>query len=88
MPQVLSVYAWQRETNDSFKKVISQIIAEAMLNISSILNNFKSIIKKVYQKEWMQNIKKKKDQNNYFIAEISHKEEQRLRVKVKKKIDF
>ena len=66
LPQVLSVYAWQRETNDSFKKVISQIIAEAMLNISSILNNFKSFIKKVYKKEWTQNIKKKKDQNNYF----------------------
>ena len=68
--------------------MISQIIAEAMLNISSILNNFKSIIKKVYQKEWMQNIKKKKDQNNYFIAEISKKGQQLFRLKVKKKIDF
>ena len=35
-----------------------------------------------------QNINKKKDQNNYFRAEISQKEKQLLRLKVKKKIDF
>ena len=68
--------------------MISQYIPEVLLNISSILNNFKYFIKKVYQKEWTQNIKKKKDQNNYFRAEISQKEEQLLRLKVKKKIDF
>ena len=53
--------------------MISQIIAEVPLNITSILNNFKSFIEKVYQKEWTQNIKKKKDQNNYFTVEISQK---------------
>ena len=68
--------------------MISQIIAEVPLNITSILNNFKSFIEKVYQKEWTQNIKKKKDQNNYFTAEISQKEQQLLKLKVKKKIDF
>ena len=68
--------------------MISQIIAEVMLNITSILKNFNSFIKKVYQKEWTQNIKKKKDQNNYFRAEISQKEEQLLTLKVKEKIDF
>ena len=68
--------------------MISQIIAEVPLNIVSILNNFKSFIKKVYQKEWTQNVKKKKDQNNYFRAEISQKEEQLLTLKVKEKIDF
>ena len=68
--------------------MISQNIAERPLNITSILNNFKSFIKQVYQKEWRQNINKKKDQNNYFRAEISQKEEQLLRLKVKKKIDF
>ena len=68
--------------------MISQYIAEVPLNISSILNNFKYFIKKVYQKEWTQNIKKKKDQNNYFRAEISQKEEQLLTLKVKEKIDF
>ena len=51
----------------------SQNIAESPLNITSILNNFKSFIKQVYQKEWTQNINKKKDQNNYFRAEISQK---------------
>ena len=68
--------------------MISQIIAEVPLNITSILNNFKSFIGKLYQKEWTQNIKKKKDQNNYFTAEISQKEQQLLKLKVKKKIDF
>ena len=53
--------------------MISQITAEVPLNISSILNNFKSFIKKVYEKEWTQNIKKWKDQNNYFRAEIKAK---------------
>ena len=44
-------------------------------NITSILNNFKSFIKQVYQEEWAESIDKKKDQNNYFRAEISQKEE-------------
>ena len=68
--------------------MVSQNIAERPLNITSILNNFKSFIKQVYQKQRTQNINKKKDQNNYFRAEISQKEEQLLRLKVKKKIDF
>ena len=68
--------------------MVPQNIAERPLNITSILNNFKSFIKQVYQKYQTQNINKKKDQNNYFRAEISQKEEQLLRLKVKKKIDF
>ena len=68
--------------------MISQNKAERPLNITSILNNFKSFIKQVYQKEWRQNINKKKDQNNYFRAEISQKEEQLVTLKVKEKIDF
>ena len=67
--------------------MISQNKAERPLNITSILNNFKSFIKQVYQKHRTQNINKKKDQNNYFRAEISQKEEQLLRFKVKKKIN-
>ena len=68
--------------------MVPQNIAERPLNITSILNNFKSFIKQVYQEHLTQNINKKKDQNNYFRAEISQKEEQLLRFKVKKKIDF
>ena len=68
--------------------MVSQNIAERPLNITSILNNFKSFIKQVYQKQQTQNINKKKDQNNYFRAEISQKEEQLFRLKVKKTIDF
>ena len=52
-----------------------QNIAERPLNISSILNNFKSFIKQVHQKHGTQTITKKKDQNNYFRAEIRQKEE-------------
>ena len=39
--------------------MISQIIAEVLLNISRVLNKFKSFPKQVYQKEWTQNIFKK-----------------------------
>ena len=58
------------------------------LNITSILKNFKSFIKQLFQKEGTQNSKKQKDLNNYYRAEISKKEQQILRLKVKKKIDF
>ena len=68
--------------------MVPQNIAESPLNISSILSNFKTFIKQVYQEHRTQNINKKKDQNNYFRTEISQKEKQLLRLKVKKKIDF
>ena len=68
--------------------MVPQNIAESPLNITSILNNFKSFIKQVYQKHRTQNITKKKDQKNYLGAEISHKKEQLLRIKVKKKFDL
>ena len=64
--------------------MVAQNIAERPLNITSILNNFKSFIKQVYQKQWTQNINKKMDQNNYFRAEISQKEDQLFTLKVKK----
>ena len=63
--------------------MVHQDIVERRLNKTSILTNFKSFIKQVYQKHRTQNINKKKDQNNYFRAEISHKEEQLLALKVK-----
>ena len=71
-----------------YEKTISQNKAERPLNITSILNNFKSFIKQVYQKEWRQNINKKKEQNNYFRAGISQNVEKVLTLKQKKQIDF
>ena len=68
--------------------MISQNIAERPLNITSILNNFKSFIKQVYQKYWVQSIKKKWDQNNYFRAEISRKEQKLLTLRERKQNDF
>ena len=68
--------------------MVPENIAESPLNKTIILTNFKSFIKQVYQKHRTQNINKKKDQNNYFRAEISQKEEQLLTLKVKEKIDF
>ena len=56
--------------------MVPQNIAESPLNITSILNNFKSFIKQIYQEHRMQNVNKKKDQNNYFRAETSQKEKQ------------
>ena len=68
--------------------MISQNIVERRLNITSIRNSFKSFIKKVYQKEWRQNIKKKKEQNNCFRTGISQKVEKVLTLKEKKRIDL
>ena len=63
---------------------MSQNKAIKPLDITSILDNFKSFIKQVYQKEWRQNINKKKEQNNYFRAGISQKVENVLTLKEKK----
>ena len=68
--------------------MISQNKAERPLNITSILNNYKSFIKQVYQKEWRQNINKKKEQNNYLRAGISQNVEKVLTLKENKQIDF
>ena len=68
--------------------MVPQIMVEKPVNVSSILINFKSFIKEVYQKHRTQDLNKKKDQNNCFRAEITQREEQLLRLKVKKKIDF
>ena len=62
--------------------------AERPLNITSILNNFKSFIKQVYEKVWRQNINKKKEQNNYFRTGISKKVEKVLTLKGKTQIYF
>ena len=51
--------------------MISQNIAERPRNITSILNNFKLLIKQLYQVKWAHNIKDKQDQNNYFRAGIN-----------------
>ena len=68
--------------------MISQKNAERPLNITSILNNFKSFIKQVYQKEWKQNINKRKEQNNCFRTEISQKVEKVLTLKEEKRVDL
>ena len=65
---------------------MSQNEAERPVNITSNLDNFKSFIKKVYQKEWRQNINKKKEQYNQFRAAINQKVEKTL--KEKKQTDF
>ena len=68
--------------------MVPQNIAERPFKISSILNNFKSFIKQVYQKHRTQNINKKNHQKNYFRPEISQKEEYLLALKIKEQIDF
>ena len=64
----------------------SQTKAERPLNITSILNNYKSFIKQVYQQEWKENINKKKEQNNYFRARIRQNAEKVLPLKEKNQI--
>ena len=65
-----------------------QNIAERPHNITSIVKNPKSLTKPVYQKKCAQNIKKKQDQNNYFRAEKSQKQEKVLRLKEKRRLTF
>ena len=67
---------------------MSQNKPERPPNITSNLDNFKSFIKQVYQKEWRQNINKKKEQNNYFRAGISQKVENVLTLKEKRYNNF
>ena len=55
------------------KRGISQIIGERAINITSILNNFKSLFKQVYQKGCTHKFNKKGDQNNGFRPEISQR---------------
>ena len=62
--------------------------AERPLNKTSILNNFKSFIKQVYQKEWRQNINKRKEKNKYFRAGINQNVEKVPTLKENKQIDF
>ena len=59
-------------------------IGEIPLNKTSVPNSFKSFSKQVDQKESTQNINKKKDQNNYFRAELSQKQEEILTLNEKK----
>ena len=66
--------------------MISQNKAERPLNITSILNNYKSFVKQVYQKEWRENINKKKEQNNYFRARIRQNVEKVLTLTEKNQI--
>ena len=68
--------------------MISQNIAETLLNITSMLDRLKSFIKKVSQKEWRRNINKKEEQNNCFRTGISQKVEKVLTLKEKKRIDL
>ena len=55
--------------------MVPQNLAEGPLNKTSLLNNFKSFIKQVYQKHRTQNINKNNNQSNYFRPEISQKED-------------
>ena len=68
--------------------MVAQNKVERPLVITSILNNFKAFIKQVYQKEWRQNINKKKEQNNYSRAGIYQKVQKILTLKENKQIDF
>ena len=68
--------------------MISQNIAETLINITTMLNRFKSFIKKVYEKEWRRNINKKKEQNNCFRKGISQKVEKVLTLEKKSALIF
>ena len=45
-------------------------------------------MKQVYQKQWVENIQQKQDQNNYFREEITEKEQKLLTIKEIKQNDY
>ena len=55
--------------------------AESTIIITSILKNFKSLIKQVYEKKCTQKYKKKMDQNIYFRVDINQRQEKLLTLK-------
>ena len=67
---------------------MSQNIGVRPLNITSILNNFKSLIKQVYQKGCTHKFNKKNDQNIYFRVDSSQRWRKLLTLKEKNQIDF
>ena len=48
-------------------------VGEIPLNKTSVPNSFKSFSTQFDQKEYTQKVNKKKDQSNYFRAELSQK---------------
>ena len=67
--------------------MISQNVVERPLKITCILNNFKFFIRQVYQKEWKQNIKKKKDQND-SERKLAKTRKNNLHLKKKSRLNF
>ena len=45
-------------------------------------------MKQVYQKQWVENIQQKQDQNKYFRAELTQKDQKLLTIKEIKQNDF
>ena len=68
--------------------MISQIIAEVELNISSILNNFKSLLKKYIKKNGRKILKRKRIKIITSEEKESKKSNNYLDLKKKKTIDF
>ena len=48
-------------------------MAERPFNVTSILSNFKSLMKQSYEKACTHEINKNKDQNVYFRADLSQR---------------
>ena len=87
LQEVYSADALPREISIWFiKQVLSKNIAKRTLNITSILNNFKSLIKRVYQIWCSPEFNKKKFENNYFRAENVQRWKELLTLKRKKQI--
>ena len=55
--------------------------SEKTINITSILHNFKSLMKQVHKKKCIQKCNKKMDQNIYFRADLNQRYENYLHSK-------
>ena len=72
---------------DLYLRIYSKT-AERTINITSILHNFKSLIKQVYEKKCTQKCKKKMDQNIHFRLDLNQRLEKLLTMKEEKPVGF
>ena len=58
------------------------------MDVPSILNNLKSLVKHIHKKGWTHKFNKKMDQNNRFRGKISQSLQKLLTFREEKEIEF
>ena len=79
----------KKQTNDWYIKwALFQNMTERSINVTSILNNFKSLMEQNSERGSAHKINKKEDQNIYFRADLSQRQIKLLTLKKKNNVDW